>query len=128
MRTIYIWKIQIPKSNRNKRRFRFSKHLFNVWDSGLFHLFVVISKSQLQFLTLFVEREAEEVRRTIIFIVFCLLSAVCSFPQMPSRFLLFFAWPLMGNDHEIEFQEIISGIFQKVKRMIRRLKVSFFRR
>ncbi len=33
----------------------------------------------------------------------------------------------MGNDHEVKFQEIKSHIFQ-VKRTIRRLKVSFFRR
>ena len=36
--------------------------------------------------------------------------------------------PFLGNDHEVEFQEIESHIFQEVERLIRILKVSFFRR
>jgi hypothetical protein len=31
----------------------------------------------------------------------------------------------MGNDHEFEFQEMESDIFEEIKRMIRRLKVVF---
>ncbi len=34
----------------------------------------------------------------------------------------------MRNDHEIEFQEIKSLIYQKIKKTIRRLKFSFFMR
>ncbi len=35
---------------------------------------------------------------------------------------------VMGNDHEVEFQEIKSCISQEVERTIRRLKFFFFRR